>query len=645
METRFPHLFRPGRIGALEVKNRIFMAPMATGFCESDGRYSQRQIDWYVTRARGGAGLIETEACAVEKEISKWPTFPSNFLDSSLNIPRAHELTTAVHDFGAKISAQLSIGQGRCLDRASSADRPVSASPVPAFADPSVSCRPLTVDEIKRLTRAFADACERAVRAGFDLIWIHNHGGYLLDQFMSPLWNKRNDEYGGSLEGRLRFPLEIIAAARERVGASFPIGFRMAIDLKLAGSRTHAEGLEMCRRLEAAGIDVLSIDQGCTDSTPFVVPPAYFPHGLWLEDVAAVKQAVGIPVITSGNNFRPEFAERIVAEGTADFVLMGRPLIADPELPNKARAGRVAEIRPCTKCNEGCIGGLFALRGVECQVNATAGKERYYAVSQAGRTRTVMVVGAGPAGMEAARVAALRGHTVSLYEKDAELGGLLRAGARFPFRSELGALIDYFRVSLRQLEVELHTGVKVTPELVTTSGADAVVIAVGAAPRMPPVPGIDGDNVITAVDLTLNDKATGHSVIVVGGGLVGCDVALYLAQQGKKVTIVESGALAEDMNPISRMALVPMLSELGVVIAPLAVREITADGLIGAGSDGKDQMIPADNVVVSLGAVPRNTLAARLENEVNELYVVGDCAIPRGITPAIHEGFVAGWRI
>jgi 2,4-dienoyl-CoA reductase-like NADH-dependent reductase (Old Yellow Enzyme family) len=249
MSREFPHLFRSGRIGTMVVKNRIFMAPMATGFCESDGRYSQRQIDWYVTRARGGAGLIETEACAVEREISKWPSFPSTSLESALNIPRAHELTSAVHDFGAKISAQLSIGQGRCLDRASAADPPVSASAVPALADPSVPCRPLTVDEIRGLTRSFADACERAVCAGFDLIWIHNHGGYLLDQFMSPLWNRRDDEYGGDLDGRLRFPLEIIRAARARVGPTVPIGFRMAIDLKLDGSRSRAEGLEMCRRL------------------------------------------------------------------------------------------------------------------------------------------------------------------------------------------------------------------------------------------------------------------------------------------------------------------------------------------------------------------------------------------------------------
>ncbi len=645
MGIGFTRLFQPGRIGSMEIKNRIFMAPMATGFSESDGRYSQRQIDWYVTRARGGAGLIETEACAVERTVSKWPSFPSNSLESALNIPRAHELTAAVHDFGAKISAQLSIGQGRCLDRALPADPPVSASPVPAFADPTVLCRPLSIDEIRSLTRSFADACERAVCAGFDLIWIHNHGGYLLDQFMSPLWNRRDDEYGGDLEGRLRFPLELIRAARERIGASVPIGFRMAIDLKLEGARTRTEGLEMCRRLEAAGIDVLSIDQGCTDTTPFVVPPAYFPHGLWLEDVAAVKRAVRIPVITSGNNFRPEFAERILADGIADFILMGRPLIADPELPNKARTGAVAEIRPCTKCNEECIGGLFALRGVGCQVNASAGRERHHDLSPAPRARRVMVVGGGPAGMEAARVAAQRGHRVAVYEKEPELGGLLRASARFPFRSELGALVDYYRVTLRRLEVELHLGVEVTPDEVAACGADAVVVAIGAEPIVPPIRDAGSETIMMAADLARNGEIAGDSVIVAGGELVGCEVALYLAQQGKRVTIVERTALAADVNPISQMTLIPMLRQLGVTVVPLSIREFTAAGLTGTDENGRHHTLRADRIVIALGAVPRRSLASRLEGEVGELFVVGDCGGSRGITRAIREGFAAGWRI
>jgi 2-enoate reductase len=559
--------------------------------------------------------------------------------------PRVRADQRSAHDFGAKISAQLSIGQGRCLDRASPSDPPVSASPVPAFADPKVLCRALSIDEIRSLTRSFADACERAFCAGFDLIWIHNHGGYLLDQFMSPLWNRRDDEYGGDLEGRLRFPLELIRAARERVGASVPIGFRMAIDLKLEGARTRAEGLEMCRRLEAAGIDVLSIDQGCTDSTPFVVSPAYFPHGLWLEDVAAVKRAVRIPVITSGNNFRPEFAEKILAAGIADFVLMGRPLIADPELPNKARAGRIAEIRPCTKCTDGCIGGLFALRGVECQVNAAAGRERQYDGVPARREKTVMVVGGGPAGMEAARVAAERGHRVSLYEKELELGALLRTAARFPFRSELAALIDYYRVTLRCLDVELHLGEEVTAETVAACRAQAVVVAVGATPVVPSVPGVRGENVLMAADLAHDGAIAEDMVAVVGGQQTGCDIALYLAQQKKRVTIVEAGPLALDMNPISRMALLPLLQELGVAVAPLSIRELRAGGLIGTNADGEDLKIRADRIIIALGSVPRRELAARIEGGVDELFVVGDCAGPRGITRAIREGFAAGWRI
>jgi NADPH-dependent 2,4-dienoyl-CoA reductase/sulfur reductase-like enzyme len=390
---------------------------------------------------------------------------------------------------------------------------------------------------------------------------------------------------------------------------------------------------------------VLSIDQGCTDTTPFVVPPAYFPHGLWLEDVAAVKRAVRIPVITSGNNFRPEFAERILADGIADFVLLGRPLIADPELPNKARAGRVAEIRPCTKCNEGCIGGLFALRGVECQVNAAAGHERRYDGVAAPRRKMVMVVGGGPAGMEAARVAAERGHRVSLYEKELELGGLLRAAARFPFRSELGALIEYYRTTLRRLEVEIHLGEEVTAKTVADCEAQAVVVAVGGTPVVPSVSGVRGENVLMAADLVHGRAIAEDVVVVVGGQQAGCDVALYLAQQKKRVTIVETGPLALDMNPISRMALLPMLQELGVAVAPLSIRELGASGLIGTDADGKDRTIRADRIIIALGSVPRRELATRLEEGVDELFVVGDCAGPCGITRAIREGFAAGWRI
>jgi NADPH-dependent 2,4-dienoyl-CoA reductase/sulfur reductase-like enzyme len=481
--------------------------------------------------------------------------------------------------------------------------------------------------------------------AGFDMISIHNHGGYLLDQFISPLWNKRNDEYGGDFERRMRFPLELIGAVRDRVGDDFPIGFRLGIDLKLEGARTREEGLEICRRLEAAGVDVLSIDQGCTDTAHVVVPPAYYPYGLWVDDAAAVKQVVNIPVVTSCNTYRPDFAERTLEEGKADFILMGRPLIADPDLPNKAKEGRVEDIRPCTRCNENCIWGLFALTGVACQVNASAGKERYYAITPAKKAKKVMVVGGGPAGMEAARVAALRGHRVTLYEKGSELGGQLRAGSKFPFRSELGDLIDYFRVALGKLGVKVRMGKEVTPQLFAASRPEVVVVATGALPLMPPIPGIKNEKNISVVDLLRGKKRAGDVVVVAGGGLVGCEAALFLAQQGKKVTIIDMLPLAYDLNFFSRMALLPMLFEKGVATANVNIEQFTDDGLMVTDLEGKEQSIKADTIVLALGAESTNKLAEELKDKVRELYVVGDCVSPRKIGEAIHEGFVAGWRI
>jgi 2-enoate reductase len=644
---RFPKLFQPGRIGKLEIKNRIVMAPMGTNFAEIDGRYSERQIDWYAGRAKGGAGLIEVEGCPVEKDIIVLPPPPFNIMDSPKKIPRANELTTAVHDYGAKISVQLSLGMGRNQLSPSSENPPRSASAIPALFNPDILCSPLTVEEIEKLVQCFADACERVMWAGFDMISIHNHAGYLLDQFISPLWNMREDKYGGDLDGRMRFPLELISAVRKRLGPDFPIGFRLGIDLKVEGARTREEGLEICRRLEAAGVDVLNIDQGCYDAPIAVgIAPCYYPYGLWVEDAATVKQTVNIPVITGTNTYRPDYNERVLEGGKADFILMGRALIADPDLPNKAKRGRVEEIRPCTRCNEDCIGGaMLKMVGVSCQVNAMAGKERYYAMTAAERSKKVVIIGGGPAGMEAARAAALRGHQVTLYEKEQELGGQIRAGARFPFRSELADLIKYFRITLEKLGVTLKTGKEVTPELISTLKADAVVVATGATPTLPPIPGIKNKNIMTVEDLMIGKRPAGDVVVVVGGAMVGCETALFLAQKEKKVIIIELLPLAYDVNMINRMALLEMLFAKEVTVANMRIKEFTPEGVIATDLEGKNQVLRADTIILAMGSESKKGLVGNLEDRFEEVYVVGDCVSPRDIGKAIHEGFVAGWQI
>lgn len=646
-ELQFAKLFQPGYIGNLELRNRIVMAPMGAGFAELDGRISQRQIDYYAARAKGGVGLIIFESSRIERVLEPAWTFALPALDSDSLIASASDLVDAVHDYEAKICFQLNLGLGRYVDWASPQRIPISASAIPAFLCPDVLCRPLTVEEIARLVQSAADSARRAVVAGFDMIEIHAHTGYLIDQFMTFLWNKRTDEYGGDLDGRLRFTLEVIRATRAVVGPDFPMGFRFSADHKIEEGRSMEEAQEIARRVEAEGINVLHVDAGCYEAQPWVFPPNYWAQGCMVHLAEAIKRVVSIPVIAVGSINRPELAEQIIKEGKADFVCLGRQLIADPEWPNKAKYGQVEDIRPCIRCNEFCIGRLYSFKAISCSVNPAVGKERYYVINRAEKLKKVMVIGGGPAGMEAARVAALRGHEVVLYEKDKELGGKLRTAAGYTFKGDVQSLVEYFSVQLQKLDVRIETGKEVTPDLIDKVCPDAVVVAAGASPLIPSIPGIDNENIITALDLHLNKRKTGDTVVVAGGGLVGSESALSLAQEGKKVTIVEMlPEIACDMNVVSRMALLKELADIGVeILTNMTIKEFTDDGLIVSDKEGEKQVIKADTVVLALGSKSEDKLARELRDKVDELYVAGDCANLQKIGSAVHGGFAAGWQI
>jgi len=394
-------------------------------------------------------------------------------------------------------------------------------------------------------------------------------------------------------------------------------------------------------------MNVLHVDAGCYEAQPWIFPPNYWAEGCMVDLAEAMKKVVNIPVIAVGSINSPKLAEQVINEGKADFVCLGRQLIADPDWPNKAKEGRVEDIRPCIRCNEFCIGRLYSFKAISCSVNPAVGKEQYYVINRAEKPKKVMVIGGGPAGMEAARVAALRGHEVVLYEKDAELGGKLRTASGYTFKGAILSLIEYLSVQLRKLGVKVETDKEVTPDLIDRVRPDAVVVATGASPLIPSIPGIDNENIITALDLHLNKRKTGDTVIVAGGGLVGSEAALSLAQEGKKVTIVEMlPEIACDLNVVSRMALLKELDDIGVrILTNTTIKEFTGDGLVVIDKEGKEQVLKADTVILALGSKPENKLAEELRGKVDELYVAGDCADPRKIGEAMHEGFAAGWQI
>jgi len=498
--------------------------------------------------------------------------------------------------------------------------------------------RELTVEEIEMLVESHGIAAEMAKAAGVDAIEILGHGGYLLDQFHTSLWNRRTDRYGGDLDGRLRFSMEIIDATRSAVGASFPIIFRYAADHYMEGGRDLVEGLAIAGRLEAAGVDALHVCGGCYEVWPKAIPCMYEPAACQVNLSEAVKGVVRIPVIADGKLGRPDVAERVLQEGKADFIGLGRPLLADPEWADKVREGRIDDIRPCIGDNEGCM--RFHIGRLGCTVNPITGGETEYAVVPTRKRKSVLVVGGGPGGLEAAMVAALRGHRVTLWERSARLGGLMVAASVPDFKQDMRSLIEYLSTQVNKLGVEVHFMKEATLELVQQFNPEVVIVAVGAASIIPDIPGAKGDNVLSAVDLLLGNREPGETVVMAGGSAVGCETAAYLARKGKKVTVVaRRGLIPEGMNANSRTGLLNLVKESGVeVLTATKLVEIGETGAIVDTDSGKREL-KADSIVLALGLQVESTLRGDLEGKVPELYAVGDCVEPRKILNAIWEGF------
>lgn len=654
----YPLLFQPFRLGTLQLRNRLVMAPLGTNLADVNGAVSRPLIDWYRERAWGGVGLVIVENSSADDRYGRGLAHQIRLTDPKY-IPGLAELAEAIKEAGVKAAIQINIQGGGIDPDLSPEIQPVGPSSVAYIFDSTradtglpirmkkpKTLRALDKEEIGELRKSFIRAANIAKSAGFDAIELHGAHGYLLAAFLSPAANQRTDEYGGSVENRFRFMREVCQGIREQVGDDYPLIVRFSGQEYYKGGREIGESQLIAQMLEEIGIDAVHVSAGISmlaDAYAWINPPASFPPAPFIEDAAAIKKVVHIPVIGVGKIDSPELAEKILAEKKADLVALGRPLIADPEWPQKVQEGRKQEIRRCLYCNR-CLRIMYR-RPIRCTVNARAGREGEFPLLPALRTRKIAVVGGGPAGMEAARLAATRGHHVTLFEKEKILGGQLRLAIVPPYKKELSGFLAYLR---RQMQKKVKVVMKheVSADELIRQGFEAAIIATGGIPPDLPFP---PEKVSRAWDILLNKvKLKGERIVIIGSGRVSCETAEFLARRYKKsVMIVHAGSretLTHGLEPIfERRLLLKRLQELGVkIILHTKVREINTQGVYVQGEVSGP--IPADHVVIEDLLICQNALLNALHGKM-DVRAVGDCVEPRDLYAAMHEGFLAAYRL
>ncbi|MFH1032128.1 MAG: FAD-dependent oxidoreductase [Chloroflexota bacterium] len=639
----FVKLFEPGKIGTMKLKNRIILAPIGTAYSTPQGHMTEQELAVSVTRARGGAGLIYKTVWAFNPSFGPI-FFPGHFdISDDLHIEDAIRLTKAVKAEGAKIAAFVShpgaaIGTRR-------RDVKVIYGPS-AIRDPISGLTPkeLSKAEIKEFVEGFAEGTERAKKAGFDAVMFQAGHGYLVHQFLSPRKNRRTDEYGGSVANRARFCCEIIKRTKERVGKDYPIAVRLNGSDFIEGGITIDEAIQHAKLFAQAGADAIDVSSGPPEAHHWQFLTYNMRDGALVHLAAEIKKAVSIPVIAVAK-ISPALGERILEEGKADFVDFCRSLIADPDWPNKVREGRLADMRPCMYCNWCLVRDrIIATSGPRgfCAVNPTVGQEREYErqMQPVGSPKKVMVIGGGIAGMEAARTLAERGHNTSLYEKSGELGGQCNLAALC--HAEPGRLVRYLKRGIKNAGVKVFLNQEVTQQMVKKIKPDAVIVAAGATPKGLDVFGGDNKNVVQAIDVLTGKAPVGQNVTILGGQLVGLDLAIYLAKRGKKVTVVDEHEFARGLHHAVKLSYWEEMINQGVYTYPnTGVDSITENG-VNIIRDGELLFLKADTVVLAVGFNSENKLVSQLKGLVPEVYAVGDCIEPRDILAAINEASAMG---
>lgn len=659
-------LFSPMKIGSCEIPNRLVVPAMVTNYCNLEGTITERYLAYMEEKAKGGWGLLITEDYCVQENRKGYTRIPGLWNDGQIagNI----ELTKRIHAHGSKIFCQMYHPGRQVMPQSLFGKQPVapSATTDPACQSPA---RGMTKEEIHQLVKDFASAAGRAKKAGFDGIELHCAHGYLLAEFLSPAINKRVDEYGGCFENRVRIVDEIISAMRAQVGPDFPIQARVSSEDFVPGGRTIAETLELCRHLEDVGFDAINCSNGMYASAPeeAVIAPMFTPHAFNMDRAEAIRKAVSIPVILSNRVNDPEMADTLIRMGKADFVAMGRGSLTDPHMPEKARCGKFANIRYCIGCLQGCEFPLYTDSEVTCLVNPRVGREYENDMHKVEHPRKVMVVGAGPAGLQAAETAALRGHKVEVFEAQEEIGGQFRSAAYPVGKGELATYVSSLRADLEELGVPIHLATPVTEETIVSFAPDAIVLATGAKPLMPRIPGIE--HALTAEDVLLGHvQLPNGPVVVCGGGEVGAETAQYIAQYRPEVTILEmKPAFCMDMMPITKASLMRQLKEAEIQIhTDATVQGIAAGASLEAAStswtsqessmqegftvtykdkDGALHDIVCASVVSAFGYKAYNPLEEVARAHCADVQVIG-CAVKAGnAVVASREGYEAGLAI
>jgi len=640
-------LLEPGHIGNLEIKNRIIMAPMGMrGTCDpaTEEYWGERVRAYYGARAAGGVGMITTEMVFVTQALEPCAKELLSMANDN-HVAAMCKLADRLHAYDCRLSIQLTAGFGRVVPAFIVPDgvKPVSASEntnfyVPDY--PDLNSRAITTEEAEALARSFGFAAMRCREAGADCVELHGHEGYFMDQFMTGLWNRRDDRYGGSREKRLTFAREAIAAIKRDAGEDFPIIYRFGITHYLEGGREEEEGLWIAGELEKMGVAALHVDAGCYETGWWPHPPQYQPPGCMVDLAEKVKKVSALPILTVGRLQYPEVAEKVLGEGKADFIVIGRGLLAEPEWVNKVKGNRIAEIRPCIGCHEGCLWQMIAGEPTSCSLNPVCGHETDRVLVPLKQKKSLLVVGGGPAGIEAARVGVQRGFDVTLWEASDRLGGNLWPASKPDFKRDIADYLTYLKGLAGRLPINVVLNRRATAGDIQSFGADYVILATGADMEPPP---IDGNTVLSTIQLLNGMEARGEKILIMGAGVIGCETALYLARQGRQVTLCarqDSPELDTDIVDIhNREMLLRMICEeknITVLRGTIPLR-LDRDGVV-ADQLGVEKKIPADSLVFAGRLFPHNGLSKALANTPHVISI-GDCIQPGSIMEAVWGGF------